>query len=171
MSYKWMGKLSVVALLIFGATSVQAQFDQPQPEQQVPDVSDEELQTFVDASIQAQQIQTEAQMEMIAIVEEEGLEVDTYNEILQGMQRGESPEELEVSASAIEKFEVVSEIIGEIEQEMEGELISAIENEGMDLQRYQEIFGAIQTNPDLQQKMQQMIQQSQMEQGGQPGGF
>ncbi len=149
-------------VLLFGAASVYGQFEQPaQPE--MPEVTDEELKTFVDASIKAQQIQTEAQMEMIAIVEEEGLEVETYNQILQGLQMGQSAEELEVSESDVEKFESASALIGEIEQDMEEKLIAAIEDEGLELQRFQEIFMAIQSDAGLQQKMQQMIQESQMQ--------
>lgn len=174
MSYQWIAGSMAALLLIFAAGTVQAQFDQaPEQPEAATDVADDELQVFVDASMKAQQIQTESQMEMIAIVEEEGLEVETYNEILQGMQMGQEPEDLEVSSSEVAKFENASEQIGEIEQQMEQELITAIEDEGMDLDRYQEIFTAIQADPELQQKMQQMIQEAQMQQGGQqqPGGF
>jgi len=167
MNYKWIASCMAAMLLVFVTVSAQAQFQQPPQEpQETPDVSDEELQVFVDASIKAQQIQTESQMEMIAVVEEEGLEVETYNEILQAMQMGQSPDELEIPATEVEKFETASEIIGNIEQEMEVELVAAIEDEGMNLERYQQIFTAIQTSPELQQKMQQMIQESQMQQGG-----
>ena len=114
--------------------------------------------------MKAQQIQTEAQIEMIAIVQEEGLEVEIYNKILQGLQMGQSAEEMEVSDSDVEKFETASELIGEIEEELDIMLIAAIEDEGMELQRFQEVFMAIQTDPGLQQKMQQMIQESQMQQ-------
>ncbi len=173
MNYPWIARCTAALLFVFMAVSAQAQFEQPQqPAQDIPEVSDQELQVFVDASIKAQQIQTEAQMEMIGIVEDEGLDVETYNEIMQGMQMGQSPEDLEVSSDQIERFEKASEMIGEIEQEMEGELISAIEDEGMNLDRYEQIFTAIQTDPELQQKMQQMIQNAQMQQGQQQqGGF
>ncbi len=169
MNYQWIAKCTMAMLFVFVTVSAQAQFQQPpqQPEETTV-VSDEELQVFVDASMKAQEIQTEAQMEMIGIVEEEGLDVETYNEILQGMQMGQSPDELDVESDTVEKFEKASELIGEIEQEMEGKLISAIEDEGLNLERYQQIFTAIQTSPELQQKMQQMIQETQMQQGGQP---
>lgn len=120
----------------------------------------------MDASIKAQHIQTETQIEMIAVVEEKGLEVETYNEIIQGLQMGQSPEEMDISAEDVERFEEASEIIGDIERELETQLITAIEDEGIDLERYQEIFAAIQASPDLQQKMQQMIQEAQMQEGG-----
>lgn len=164
MKFQLMTTCIAALFILFAGTSVHAQFEQPAAPQDVPEVTDQELQTFVDASIKAQQIQAEAQMEMIAIVEEEGLEVDTYNKILQGMQTGQSADEMEVSSSDVEKFEVASAQIGEIEQEMEGELIAAIESEGLELNRFQEIFMAVQTDTDLQMKMQELIQQAQMQQ-------
>ncbi len=150
-------------LFLFGAATVQAQFEQPAPPQDVPEVTDEELKTFVDASMKAQQIQSEAQMEMISIVEDEGLDVDTYNKILQGTQMGQSADEMEVSATDVEKFETASAQIGEIEQQMEDQLIAAIEDEGLELQRFQEIFMAVQSDAGLQQKVQQFIQEAQMQ--------
>ncbi|MFO8030573.1 MAG: DUF4168 domain-containing protein [Cyclonatronaceae bacterium] len=151
-------------MVIFGAASAHAQFEQPAPPEDMPEVTDQELQIFVDASIKAQQIQNEAQIEMVAIVEEEELDVETYNKILQGMQMEQSAEEMEVSESDVEKFESASGKIGEIEMEMEDKLVSAIEEEGLELDRFQEIFMTVQTDPELQQKMQQMLQESQMQQ-------
>ncbi|MEX0680337.1 MAG: DUF4168 domain-containing protein [Balneolales bacterium] len=167
----WMAGFVTAFLFIFTAVSAQGQFQQVPPDQaeEIPEVTDDELQVFVDASMQAQQIQMESQMEMIAIVEEEGLDVETYNEILQSRQMGQSDDEIEVESEEIEKFETASELVGAIEQEMEGKLISAIEEEGLELDRFQQIFVAIQSSPELQQKMQQMIQETQMQQEGQPG--
>lgn len=153
----------ITLILFFTAATAQAQFPPPEPQQEISEVTDAELQLFVDASVKAQQIQTESQMEMIAIVQEEGLEVDTYNQILQGLQNGQSPDEMEVSSTDVEKFHTASELIGEVEQDMETKLIAAIEDEGLELDRFQQIFMAIQSDPGLQQKMQQMIQQSQMQ--------
>ncbi len=173
MNEHWIAKCTIALVLLFTAVTAQAQFEQPpQQPQDVPEVSDDELQVFVDASMKAQQIQTESQMEMIGIVEDKGLNVETYNEIIQGMQMGQSPEEMDVSAEDVERFEEASELIGEIEQQMETELIAAIEEEGMPLDRYQEVFVAIQQDQELQQKMQRMIQEMQMQEGGQqPDGF
>lgn len=156
-----LASLAMALLFVFNAMTVQAQFPPPEPQQEISEVTDAELQLFVDASIKAQQIQTESQMEMIAIVQEEGLEVDTYNQILQGLQNGQSPEQMEVSSTDVEKFHTASELIGEVEQDMETKLISAIEDEGLELERFQQIFMAIQSDPGLQQKMQQLIQQYQ----------
>ena len=67
----------------------------------------------------------------------------------------------------MEKFESAFEQIQEIEEEMEADLTEAIEDEGMDMDRFQEINMAVQQDPELQQRVQQMIQEAQMQQGQQ----
>lgn len=153
--------MTIVAIFLTFSSS-NAQFQPPPEQQEIPEVTDQELRVSVDASLKAQQIQTEAQMEMISIVEDEGLDVATYNRILEGMRMEQSAEEMDVTDSQLEKFSAASDQIGEIEEKMEERLIAAIEDEGMKLERYQMVFTAIQMNPELQQKMQQMVQEAQM---------
>ncbi|MDI6402505.1 DUF4168 domain-containing protein [Balneolaceae bacterium ANBcel3] len=166
MSYRWMAIAMMAFFYLFANATAHAQFEQPQQPQmqEAIEVSDEELKKFVDASISAQQIQTESQMQMMAVVEEEGLDVDTYNTIIQGMQAGETAEDMEVTSDQMDQFESAYAQIGEIEQEAETKLIAAIESEGMDIERFQQVFAAVQQSPELQQKMQQMFQEMQMQQ-------
>lgn len=124
------------------------------------DVSDEELQLFVDVSMQAQEVQAEAQQEMLAIVEEEGIDVDTFNQIAQALQMGQSRDEIDVESEDMENFDKASESIDVIGQAMEGKLISAVESEGMEMDRFQELNMAIQQDQQLQQRAQQMMQES-----------
>lgn len=158
----------IAAVFAMFAMPAEAQFQQP-PQDQAPqiEVSDEELQVFVDASMNAQTVQAQSQQEMVAIVDDEGIDVQTYNEIMQAQQMGQSTDELDVSAEDMEKFETAFEKIEEIEQEMEADLTEAIEDEGMDMDRFQEINMAVQQDPELQQRVQQMIQEAQMQQGQQ----
>lgn len=159
----------IVAIWAIFAVPAQAQFEMP--EQEAPpqiEVSDEELELFIDASMNAQSVQAESQQEMISIVDEEGIEVNTYNQIIQAQQTGQSMEDIDVSAEDIEKFERANEQIQEIEEQMERQLTEAIEEEGMEMERFQEINMAIQQDPSLQQRVQQMIQETQMQQQQQP---
>ncbi|MEX0684867.1 MAG: DUF4168 domain-containing protein [Balneolales bacterium] len=127
------------------------------------DVSDEELDEFVGAMNQAQGVQAEAQQEMLAVVEKEEIDVDTYNQIAQSVQMGQSKEDLDIEEEDMQKFEKASAEIDEIEKDMDGKMTLAIESEGMSMDRFQEINLAIQQDPDLQQRIQQKIQ-PQMEQ-------
>lgn len=156
----------IVAAFAFFAIPAEAQFQQPQ-QQEAPEieVSDDELELFLEASFSAQEIQTESQQQMVEIVDDEGLDVETYNEIMRSEQTGESAD---VSSDDKEKFENASEQIREIEQDMEAEITEAIEEEGMEMSRFQEINMGIRQDPELQQRVQQMIQEMQPQQPQQP---
>ncbi|WP_069131278.1 DUF4168 domain-containing protein [Rhodohalobacter halophilus] len=149
---------------------MQEQFQQQQPATAV-DVSDEELREFVDVSMVAQEIQMGAQSEMIAVVEEEGLDVETYNLIAEARFNGQSDEDLDVNQEDIEKFESASEAVSELEQELDAQMTEAIEAEGMEMERFMELNMALQQDPEMQQRVQEMMMQSQMEeQGAAPQG-
>ncbi len=162
----------LAAVFALFAIPAQAQFEMPQEAPPQIEVSDSELELFIDASMNAQSVQAQSQQEMIAIVDEEGIEVNTYNEIIQAQQMGQSLEDLDISASDIESFESAYEQIQEVEVRMERDLAQAIEEEGMEMERFQEINMAIQQDPELQQRVQQMIQEVQMQQAPQqPEGY
>ncbi len=163
----------MIAVFAFFSVPAEAQFEQPQQQAPEIEVSDEELEAFVDASMGAQAVQAEAQQEMVDIVDEEGIDVQTYNDIMRAEQTGESADDLEVSADDMENFERAFEQVQEIEEEMEADLSQAIEAEGIDMDRFQEINMAIRQDQELQQRVQQMIQEQQMQEGQpqQPQGY
>ncbi len=123
------------------------------------DVSDDELETFVEVNINFQETQMGAQEEMMGILEEEEISIENYNQIAQGMQMGQSEEDLEVSSDEIDKFERASERVAEIEERLDAEFEEAVAASGMDSERFMEINMMIQQNPELMQRVQQMIQQ------------
>jgi hypothetical protein len=142
-----------------------------QPNQSAPniEVSDEEVEKFTDVSMLAQQIQSESQQEMLAIVEEEGLDVETYNVIAESRFNDQSDDQLDVSAEDIENFESASAKVEEIQQEVEVQMTEAIEAEGMEMDRFMEINMAMQQDQALQQRVQQMMMKN-MQQQAQPQG-
>lgn len=128
------------------------------------DVSDEELEQFLDASAKAQEVQMGFQQQMIDIVEGEGIDVETYIQIAEGIQMGQAEEDIDVSESDMEKFRSASASIEEVGQEMDAQLAEAIEEEGMSMDRFQEINMAIQQDPELQQRIQEKMGAPQMQQ-------
>lgn len=147
------------------------QQDQPTEEQFQPnqggsdiEVSDEELEKFADVSAVAQEIQMGSQQEMISVLEEEGLDVETYNMIAEARFNEQDESNLDVPSEDIEKFDAASERIDEMQADVESEMSEAIEAEGMEMERFMEINMAMQQDQELQQRMQQMMMQN-MEQG------
>lgn len=129
------------------------------------DVSDEELDTFIDALVSAQEVQMEFQQEMMAMIEEEGLDVDTFNKIAQAEQMGQSTEELDVSDEDMQNFENVSGKIQEAQADINEEVTAAVEDAGMEMSRFEEINQALQQDSDLQQRTQEKMQEMQPQQG------
>jgi len=177
--YKFISIFLFAALLIGcqnESTPEQTAADQPmqdpfQQEEQMVDieVSDDELQQFIDITIEFQEGQMEAQQEMIGIVEDEGMTVDSYNEIAQGMHMGQAQDELEVSESDMEKYNAITELIDEIERELDSEMEDILADAGMSMDRFQQINMALQQDQELLQRAQEMMQEAMMQEQGQPG--
>ncbi len=120
--------------------------------------SDDELKGFANAFVQVMSIQQQGQMQMIEQIEEHDLTVQRFNEIY--MQSMEMPlEEIEFSSpEEKESFEAVSEEIDKIQVDLEGVLISTIEEEGLSIEKYEAIITEYQQNPELQQRIQQLME-------------
>ncbi len=149
------------------------QMQQPAPNQmqQSPpdiDVSDDEIGLFADAVMNVQEVQMGSQQDMMKIIQDEGLDVETYNQVAQGLQTGQSADELDVTEEEMEKFNNASEEIEGMQQDMQDEIETAIEDAGMEMARFEEINRAVEQDPELQQKVRAELQSEQMQQ--QPQG-
>ncbi len=156
-SKKIAGLLFAFALL--GSASVFAQTQQlPQQQQQAVevDVSDEELSKFADAYQKIRMVNQQAQQEMAKKVEDSGFDIQRFNEIHQASLDPNA--EVEVTEEEKTKHaEVVAEIEG-MQGEFQKEMESAISEQGLDVQRYEKIAMALQTDTELQQRLQQLMQ-------------
>lgn len=142
------------------AEQTQPEFNQDQAAE--VDLSDEEMEQFVEAIVKAQELQMESQEEMMDIVEGEGISVEMYNQITQAQQMGQSEEDIDASAEDMQNYNNALEKIMEVEERLEPQMVEAIEETGMDMERYQEINMAVQQDPELQQRIQQELQGSGM---------
>lgn len=134
------------------------------------DVSDEEAKQFVNAAMEAQSVQMDAQKKMVGIIEEEGLDVETYQQIARANQpqvqaqqgaQGQATPDTNFSESEIEKFEAALQELQEAQTKIRKDVMAAVEESGMDPQRFQQINRAIQQDPQLQKKVQQIMMQQQ----------
>lgn len=139
-----------------------------QMQQSAPDVdlSDEEADVFTDAIMNAQKIQMQAQQKMVGIIQDEGLDVETYQKIAKASQMGQSPEESGASESDIEKFENANEAMEEVQKEIQDQIAQAVNDAGMEMERFQNINRAIQQDPELQKQIQEKMQEKMGSTGG-----
>ncbi len=63
-----------------------------------------------------------------------------------------------VAEDDLEKFKAVSGDLQQIQMDMQPKMMEAIEEEGIEIQKYQEIVAAYQQDPALQLKIQEMME-------------
>lgn len=144
-------KFASVALLALFTLSTTGLYAQAEPK---ATVSDEELQMFASAMKEIQLVNEKAQTKMIEAVEGADLSVERFNEI----QQQQADPEAKVAAEDMEKFQASSQAISEIQLKAQQKMQEKIVAQGLSIERYQEIANIVQSDPKLQEKMQQYIQ-------------
>ncbi|MDG5800003.1 DUF4168 domain-containing protein [Marinilabiliaceae bacterium ANBcel2] len=136
-----------MAFVVFPAMA--QQFDMAPEQQQQESYSDEEVTQFVEAVVNAMPIQQEAEQKMVEKIEEEGMELDEFNQIATQIQQTGSMDGLD--ADDVETFQEISEGIQMIQMEIQQDVNEAIEEAGLTPGAYQQMMAAYQTNPELRQ--------------------
>jgi hypothetical protein len=155
------GKVSVFSfvfiLFITAGAMAQVPMQQGQQQQVNTDFSEEELEGFVEVYVKASEIQQQNETVMMQTIEEEDLELERFNEILTSRQQQQPAEEINASAEELAAFNKAAEKIMTVQQEAQTEINQLIEEE-IGAEKYQQIAMAYQQSPDVQQKINEMLQ-------------
>ncbi|MEX0883321.1 MAG: DUF4168 domain-containing protein [Cyclobacteriaceae bacterium] len=123
------------------------------PQQSVnTDFSDDEYDKFVKINADLIPMQMEIEEKMIAIVEDNGLEVNRFQALMQAQQQGnitdvsEDPEE-------IAKFNLAGQEVMKVQQESQEKLQKHITDNEMELEKFQEMSIAYQQSPEVKEKI------------------
>jgi hypothetical protein len=147
--------LMLGAALIAGTTAFAQtpQLPQGQETQQI-NVSDVELEKFAQ-TIQALQIaEQQSQQKMIAVVEEQDLDIEKFNEIHQAKMQNA---EVKASEADQKKHEQAVAKLEAMQPEIMKVMETIITKEGLTMERFQQIAAAMQSSPELQQRLQQLM--------------
>lgn len=125
-----------------------------QQEQQKVEVSDAELSKFAKAYQGIQVAEQESQKKMIAAVEEQDLEIAQFNEIHQAQMQNQ---EVNASKNDLKKHEKAVEKIEAMQPEIQKSMEEIITSQGLSIERFQQIATAMQADPTLQQRLQQLM--------------
>ncbi|MGM0530091.1 MAG: DUF4168 domain-containing protein [Bacteroidota bacterium] len=125
------------------------------------DVSDEEIEQFVSAANEIQELNRQMQEEVGDAIEDEGMDRQRFDEIhrsQQSQQPGQSGQQGDQSDATDEEMEQYQSIIKKLQNMQSGsqkEMQQAIEDAGLSMQRYQEIAKAAQMDSSLMKKLQE----------------
>ncbi len=148
----------VAGMALFGTEAI-AQQTAPQkaPQQQTQQaISDADIKLFVDASTRLMELQQESEKTMITILEEEKLPIDRFNALAQAHQQ-QKLDEAEGTAAEKAAFNKAIARMMEMQPEIEKSMQTAIQKDGMSMERYEQIMMAYQQDPAVQAKVQKMM--------------
>jgi hypothetical protein len=145
------------ALMTTATAIAQQQQMPPQPEPLSPEeVTDEDLQTLSDITKIGQGIQEEAEAKMKVVVEEGGIEFQRFQQIMMAQQNPQLASQIELTEGEQSTLQELQPDLMEINQEAQQQYIAAIEEEGMGLERFQQVAQAIQAHPEVAERFQEI---------------
>lgn len=145
----------IIAFFFIGINGIIAQL--PQQSAQPAEITDAEMNNFATAFVEIQTIDEQLQQKMISAVQNEGLEVQRFNEILNAQQ--DPDQETDASEDELEKFASASQSVELIQNEGQEDMQKAITDNNLTVNRYQEIMTVMQSDPELQQRLQELIEE------------
>ena len=156
--------MTLLFLILFGTTSIFAQTPAETQENteetlreeiQTETVSDADLKKFTDAYREIQDENQKAQERLVAIIEKEGLDVNRFSEIHQASLDPNS--ELEVSEDEMAKHDKANMQLEKMQSGFQQKMESIVKGKGLTMERFDAIFQAVQSDPSLQQKVQDLM--------------
>lgn len=157
-------KGAIVAMLTVGllsfseAASAQATPPAtPQTGQQTKsDITDAELKQFIDANKRLMVIQQEGEKAMLAILQEEKLDVEKFNALAVAQQQ-QKLEESGATPEDLAAFKKAADRMMALQPDMQKNAEAAILKDGMKIERYEQIMLAYQQDPAFQQKVDKLM--------------
>ncbi len=135
---------------------------QMRQQMQAPDieVSDQELETFATVIEEAQQIQQGQQEKMKSAVEETGISLNRYSQIMRQMQsaRRDTSQNVDMTNKEQQQIQEANQAVQQIQTKTQQQITEVIEEEGMEPQRFQKILQAVRTDSSLQNRFQEFHQ-------------
>ena len=154
-------------VLMAGTAMAQGQMQQMQNNQAADSVSDEELQKFVKTTQELQSIQQGIQEKVQAMVSEEDMEFQRFQQIMMSRQNPQMADQVEVTKEEEATIKKIQPELQKVSQEAQQKQLTVIEEQGLSPQRFQQIAQAVQSDQQMMQRFQQMSQEMSGEEDGQ----
>ncbi|MDR7131223.1 hypothetical protein J2X69_003583 [Algoriphagus sp. 4150] len=120
------------------------------------DFSEKEIETFVKINKEIMPLQENIQTDMVSSIEEVGMEVPRFQELAQAQQGGKL-QEVSQDPKELEKFNAVGQKIMKLQESLQGEIEKVIDDNKMSTEKFEAIYMAYNTNPEVKQKVDKLI--------------
>ncbi|MFP4164986.1 MAG: DUF4168 domain-containing protein [Chitinispirillaceae bacterium] len=145
----------VVIMLVLAAVGSIPNFG----ETQAAEVSEKDLQSFVEVNKKMFSIQTELEGQMIQAIEDNGLTVDRYMEI--AMKEEPSQETETASKDELAKVEKVTQEVESLNENLQKKGLEIIEEMGLTPEKYEVIATNVQNSEENQKRYNELMEENQ----------
>jgi len=150
------------AIFLLSTGMLFAQVQQQQP--QMPDlptstdVSDEEIEQIASTIGELEPIQVKAQQKMGAALEEEGISLERFQQMMMAMQNPQMADQVNISDEEMATIQQMQPKLMEIQGEAEQEMSAKMEENGLTMQRYRMVVMGAQQDPELMERLQSELE-------------
>lgn len=158
--------LKIASLLLIGATfAISSAFAQGMgQQQQMPDlptsedVSEEELNTFVETISEIEPIQVQLQSDVQEIIQGKEITMERFQQLMMAMQNPQMAQQVEISDEERQQIQEIQPELSDLQMKAQEEMVGKIEENGMNIQRYQAIMMGAQQDQQLMTRLQTALQ-------------
>lgn len=157
--------LKIASLLLIGATFViSSAFAQGMGQQQMPDVptsedvSEEELENFVTTISDIEPIQVQLQSDVQELVQKHDISMERFQQLMMAMQNPQMAQQVEITEEEREQIQTIQPDLSDLQMKAEEQMIEKIEDNGMNVQRYQAIMMGAQQDQELMTRLRTALQ-------------
>jgi rubrerythrin len=148
----------IIAMLMLSTAAVQAQQMQMPQIAPAKDVTDAELEQFVEVAKEFQEISVATDRMLIAKLEELGMSGQRFQEIMMARQNPTAPQ-VELTPLEETTMKNMQSFLQELSASMQQQQIEAVGNSELSEQRFQGIAMALQTDEELAERFQELVEQ------------
>ena len=153
MNFSKAAKALLLVTFLGGSTLFAQQMQMPQVKP-AENVTDTELQNFVDVAMNLQVIGMEADKKVLARLEEEGMSTQRFQQIMMAQQNPN--QNANVTTEEEETLANMQPFLQEVSMTVQQQQMAVIQNSEISQQRFQSIAAGIQTNQELADRFQKL---------------
>ncbi len=148
--------------VLVGAAHLPAQAQAPAPTTQAAPatpVSKEEVQKFVSVIKQILVINQASETEAVKAIKGEGLTEQRFDEIYKSQRDPKAAPTAQIQPRERQGYDRVVAKLVQLQKDSDAKMEKAVQAQGLDVQRFNQIFEAAQKNPELRQEIQKLVRQ------------
>lgn len=146
---------AILGLLLMTGPAV-AQIQQQQQPAQADSITDAELEKFAAVTNESQKVQQEMRNEVDSMLSEQNMEMERFQEIMMSKRNPQMADSVEVTEEEETKMEAIQPKLMEVQQKSQQMMVSIIQDNDLQPQRFQQIMQAVRTNPEVMKRFQEL---------------